>query len=86
MQGRNVSLFATADKIDVIQRKQKAWQFRVSRNCYDMFQHLASVIQDTGENLNVKAIQNTPTKHLTNLIDRVQHYFPEQNDSQRGDK
>ena len=36
MQGRNISLFAAADKTDVIQRKPKAWKFHVSRNGYDM--------------------------------------------------
>ena len=71
MQERNVSLFATADKIDGIQQILKAWKFHVSRNCY-MFQHLTSVIEDAGENLNDKSIlQNTTTKHLTNLIDCI---------------
>ena len=51
-----------------------------------MFQHLTSAIEDAGENLKVKTIQNTTSKHLTNLIDRIQHYFPEQNDSQRGNE
>ena len=86
MQGRNASLFATADKIYGIQRKLKAWKFCVSRNCYDLFQHLTSVIENAGENLNAKTIQITTTKHLTNLIDRIQHYFPEQNDPRRGNE
>ena len=48
-----------------------------------MFQHLTSVIENAEENFNVKIIQNTTTKHLTNLIDRIQHYFSEQNDPRR---
>ena len=60
--------FATADKIDGTQRKLKAWKFRVSRNSCDMFQHLSSVIEDAGKNLNVKSIQNTTSENLTNLI------------------
>ena len=36
--------------------KTKAWKFRVSKNCCDMFQHLTSVIKDAGEILNVKTI------------------------------
>ena len=83
MQGRNASHFATADKIDGIKRKLKVWKFRVSRNRYDMFQHLTPVIENEGENLNVKTIQNNTTKHL---IDRIQHYFPEQNDPRRGNE
>ena len=51
-----------------------------------MLQHLTSIIENAGENLNVKTIQNTTTKHLTNLIDRIQHYFPKQNDPRRGNE
>ena len=36
--------------------------------------------------MNVKTIQNTITEQLTNLIDRIQHYFLEQNDPQRGNE
>ena len=43
-------------------------------------------MENAGENLNVKTIQNTTTEHLTNLIDRIQHYFPEQNDPLRGNE
>ena len=86
MQGRNALLFATADKIDGIQRKLKAWKFRVLRNRYDKFQHLTSVIENAGENLNVKTIKNTTTEHSTNLINHIQDYFPEQNDPRRGNE
>ena len=51
-----------------------------------MFQHLTSVIGDAGENLNVKTIQNIITEHLINLNDRIQHYFPKQNDQGRGNE
>ena len=71
MQGRNASRFTTADKIDGIQRKLKAWKFPVSRNCYDIFQHLTSFIKNAGENLYVKIVQNITVEHLTNLIDRI---------------
>ena len=81
LQGRNVSLFGTADKTDGI--KLKAWKFCTSRNCYKMLQHLTSVFEDAEENLNVKTIQNTIVEHL---IERIQHYFPEENDPQRGYK
>ena len=33
--------------------------------------------------MNVKTIQNTTMKHLTNLTDRNHHYFSEQNDPRR---
>ena len=82
MQGRNASLFATADKIDGMQRKLKAWKIRVSNNCY-MFPQLATVIDNTGDNLDVKCVQDTATEHLSNLVERIQHYFPEQKDPQR---
>ena len=86
MQGRNASLFATADKIDGMQRKLKAWKIRVSNNCYDMFPQLATVIDDVGHNLDVKCVQDTATEHLPNLVERIQHYFPEQKDPRRGNK
>ena len=84
MQGRNDSLFAAADKIDGMQRKLKAWKIRVSNNCYDIFPQLATVIDDAGDNLDVKCVQDTATEPLSNLVERIQHYFPEQKDPQRG--
>ena len=86
MQGRNASLFATADKIDDMQRKLKAWKIRVSNNCYDMFPQLATVIDDAGDNLDVKCVQDTATEHLSNLVERIQHYFPEQKNPRRGNE
>ena len=86
MQGRNASLFATAYKIDGMKRKLKAWKIRVSNNCYDMFPQLATVIDDAGDNLDVKCVQDTATEHLSNLVERIQHYFPEQKDPQRGNE
>ena len=71
MQGRNASLFATADKIDDMQRKRKAWKIRVSNNCYDMFPQLATVIDDAGDNLDVKCVQDNATEHLSNLVERI---------------
>ena len=56
MQGRNASLFATANKIDGMQRKLKAGKIRISNNCYDMFPQLATVIDDAGNNLDVKCV------------------------------
>ena len=32
--------------------------------------------------MNVKTIQNITMEHLTDLIDRIHHYFPDQNDPQ----
>ena len=80
MQGRNASLFATIDKIDGMQRKLKAWKIQVSNNCYDMFPQLATVIDDAEDNLDVKCVQDTATEHLSDLVERIQHYFPEQKD------
>ena len=71
MQGRNASLFATADKIDGTLRKQKAWKIRVSNNCYDMFPQLATVIDDTEDTLDDKCVQDTATEHLSNLVERI---------------
>ena len=86
MQGRNASLFATADKIDDMQRKPKAWKIRVANNCNDMFPQLATVIDDAGNNLDVKCVQGTATEHLSNLVERIQRYFPEQKDPRRGNE
>ena len=86
MQGRNASLFAIADKIDGMQRKPKAWKIRVSNNCYHMFPQLATVIDDARDNLDVKCVQDTATDYLSNLLERIQHYFPEQKDPRRGNE
>ena len=86
MQRRNVSLFATADKIDDMQRKLKAWKIRVSNNFNDMFPQSATVIDDAGNNLDVKCVQCSATEHLSNLVKRIQRYFPEQKDPRRGNK
>ena len=86
MQGRNASLFAIADRIDSLQRKLKARKIRVSNNCYDMFPQLATVIDDAGDNLDVKSAQDITTEHLSNLVERIQHYFPEQKDPRRGNE
>ena len=51
-----------------------------------MFQHLTSENKNAGENLDVKTIQNITTEHLTNLMDCIQHFFPEQNDPRRNNK
>ena len=45
-----------------------------------MFPQLATVIDDAGDNLDVKCVQDTATEHLSNLVERIQHYFPEQKD------
>ena len=86
MQGRNASLFAKADKIDGMQRKPKAWKIPVSNNCYDIFPQLATVVDDAGNNLDIKCAQGAATKHLSNLVERIQRYFPEQKDPQRGNE
>ena len=86
MQGRNASLFATTDKIDDMQRKPKAWKIRVANNCNDMFPQLSTVIDDAGNNLDVKCVQCTATEHLSNLVERIQRYFPEQKDPRRGNE
>ena len=86
MQGRNASLFATADKIDGMQRKLKAWKIWISNNCSDMFPQLATVIDDAGDNLDVKCVQDTATEHLSNLVERIQHYFLKQKDPRRGNE
>ena len=51
-----------------------------------MFPQLATVIHDAGNNLDVKCVQNTATEHLSNLVERIQRYFSEQNDPRRGNK
>ena len=51
-----------------------------------MFPQLATVIEDAGDNLDVKCVQDTATEHLSNLVERIQHYFPEQKDPRRGNE
>ena len=86
MQGRNASLFATEDKIYGMQRKPKAWKIPVSNNCYDIFPQLATVVDDAGNNLDVKGVQGAATQLLSNLVERIQRYFPEQKDPRRGNE
>jgi len=86
MQGRMASCFTMADKIDGQKRKLEAWKSRVSRDCYDMFHQLAAVIADAGEDLNVTSLRNVIREHLTNLAERFQHYFPEEEDPRKGNE
>ena len=51
-----------------------------------MFPQLSTVIDDTGNNLDVKCVQGTATEHLSNLVERIQRYFPEQKDPRRGNE
>ena len=51
-----------------------------------MFSQLATVIDDAGNNLDVKCVQSTATEHLSSLVERIQRYFPEQKDPRRGNK
>ncbi len=84
MQGRMATCFTLADKIDGQKRKLEAWKSRVSRDCYDMFHQLAAVVADADEDLNVSALRNDIGEHLTNLAERFQHYFPEEEDPRKG--
>ena len=51
-----------------------------------MFPQLATVIENAGYNLDVKCVQDTATEHLSNLVEHIQHYFPEQKDPRRGNE
>ena len=51
-----------------------------------MFPQLATVIDDAGDNLDVKCVQDTAAEYLSNLMERIQHYFPEQKDPQKANK
>ena len=51
-----------------------------------MFPQLAIVIDNAGDNLDVKCVQDTATEHLSNLVKRIQHYFPEQKDPGKGNE
>ena len=84
MQGRMASCFTMADRIDGQKRKLEAWKSRVSRDCYDMFHLLATVIDDAGEDLNIVSLRNVIKEHLINLADRFQHYFPAEEDPRIG--
>ncbi len=84
MQGRMATCFTLADKIDGQKRKLEAWKSRVWRDCYDMFHQLAAVVTDSDEDLNVSALRNDIGEHLTNLAERFQHYFPEEEDPRKG--
>ena len=51
-----------------------------------MFPQLATVIDNARDNLDVKCVQDTATEHLSNLVERIQHYFPKLKDSRRRDE
>ena len=54
------------------------------RDCYDMVHLLATVIDDAGEYLNIVSLRNVIKEHLINLVDRIQHYFPAEEDPRMG--
>ncbi|KAI0978254.1 hypothetical protein GJ496_004256 [Pomphorhynchus laevis] len=70
--------------IDGQKRKLEAWKSRVSKDCYDMFHLLATVIDDAGEELNILSLRKVIKEHLINLADRFQHYFPAEEDPRIG--
>jgi hypothetical protein len=84
MQGRIASCFTMADKIEGQKRKLEAWKSRVSRDCYDMFHKLASIIADAGADFNMTSIRNVISDHLTNLAERFEFYFPAEEDPRKG--
>jgi len=51
-----------------------------------MFPHLATVIDDAGDNLDDKCVQDTTTEHLSHLVEHIQHYFLKQKDPRRGNE
>ena len=51
-----------------------------------MFPLLFTVIDDAGDNLDVKCVQDTATEHLSNLVERIQHCFPEQKGLRKGNE
>ncbi|CAM2099777.1 unnamed protein product [Caretta caretta] len=57
------SCLTMADKIDRQKRKLKAWKSRVSRDRYDMFHNLATIIADAGEDLDVTSLRNIISEH-----------------------
>ncbi|CAM5148292.1 unnamed protein product [Eretmochelys imbricata] len=76
MQGRMALCLTMADKMDGQKRKLKAWKSRMSRDCYDMFHNLATIIVNAGEDLDVTALRNIISEHLTNLAECFEFYFP----------
>lgn len=83
MQGRMVSCFTIADKIEGQKRKLEAWKSRIPKDCYDMFPNLATFIADAGDELNVTSIKNVIHEHLANLTERFEFYFPTEEDPRK---
>jgi hypothetical protein len=75
MQGRMASCFTMADMIDGQKRKLEAWKSRVSRDSYDMFHKLETIIADAGADFNVTSARNVISDHLTNLAERFEFCF-----------
>ncbi|KAI0980586.1 hypothetical protein GJ496_006406 [Pomphorhynchus laevis] len=80
----NTCALRASYKIDGQKRKLEAWKSRVSKDCYDMFHLLATVIDDAGEELNIVSLRKVIEEHLINLADRFQHYFPAEEDPRIG--
>jgi hypothetical protein len=56
----------------------------VSRDCYGIFHKLATIIADSGTDVNVTSIRNVISDHLTNLAERFEFYFPAEEDPRKG--
>ncbi|CAM2101786.1 unnamed protein product [Caretta caretta] len=84
LQGRMALCLTMSDKIDRQKRKLEAQKSRMSRDCYDMFHKLATIIANAGEDLNVSSLQNVISEHLTNLAERFEFYFPTEEDPWKG--
>ncbi|CAM2113143.1 unnamed protein product [Caretta caretta] len=83
MQGRMASCLTMADKIDGQKQKLKAWKSRVSRDHYDMFHNLATIIADAGD-LDVTSLRSVISEHLMNLAEHFEFYFPAEEDPWKG--
>ena len=80
------SCFTVSDKIEGLKQKLKRWKVRVSKNCYDMFPNLSNIIEEGGEETDIVAIRNIVSAHLTNLAERFDTYFPEDENPGKSNK
>ena len=59
------------------------WKDHLSRKCYSMFDNWETFIHDAGEELDITALSNVISDHLSKLEERFKFYFPVEEDPRK---